>query len=70
MTTSLKLPNTTASNVEEIGRHLDDIADGDLDAPMTAAVQLFVDTYTDEYPDLFGDKGEGQILYVGGESDD
>lgn len=67
-TTSLRVSNHTASNIEEIGRHLKDISDGELDTPKNAALEMFVHEYVAEYEHLFDRKTENQYLYVGGDS--
>ena len=67
-TTSLRISNHTASNIQEIARHLEDISDGELNAPKNAALEMFVDNYISEYSHLFDRKTEDQYLYVGGDS--
>jgi len=67
-TKTVKLDGVTASNLSEIARHLRDLSDGEIEKPRTAAINSFIDSYVSDYAEQFDGKGNGQYVYVGGDS--
>jgi hypothetical protein len=69
-TKTIGMPAPLAANIEEIGRHLDDLANGDLQAPRTAALELFIESYVNDYPEAFDEKDDALYVYTGGDSNE
>lgn len=68
-TTAVHVPSRIAANLEEIGRHVDDSIEEDIDNPRTAALRMFVTDYTEQFSDQFREKDDGVYIYDGGNDD-
>lgn len=69
-TTSIVVPTPLAANLGEIGRHVADCVDGEIDDPRNAALRVFVTDYVDQYSDQFRQKDDDLYIYDGGDYGD
>lgn len=63
------VPPDLYANLQEIGRYVEDDADGEIDTPRTAALRIFANDFIEQHREAFEEKGDGQVVYIGNDEE-